>query len=304
MSGDPDFDESGVLAAALDLIPFGVYVADVANHGLVYANRAMRRRIGEPAARKCWEAVYGQEGPCLHCRIPALLSPDGRPTGATEVFDLFNEADEHWYQMHERCLAWPDGRIVKYAIAVDISGLKRDQNSLAEAHAELALRSREVERQSATDHLTGIANRRQLDRVLAAECGRAARAGRPLALLMCDLDRFKLLNDTHGHAAGDRVLAQAAALMRQGLRRGDTLGRWGGEEFLAILPDADPAGALATGEKLRAVIAGHDFGPGMRCTASIGAACWQPGDTPETLLARADQALYRAKQAGRDRVCG
>jgi two-component system cell cycle response regulator len=123
---------------------------------------------------------------------------------------------------------------------------------------------------------------------------------------MIDIDHFKAVNDEHGHAAGDRVLAAVANAMRHHLRAEDQLGRLGGEEFLALLPDAGARAAATTAEKLRAEIATltvvHKGGE-LAVTISAGWAAWE-GESPEELLRRADEALYDAKRAGRDRVEG
>ena len=127
----------------------------------------------------------------------------------------------------------------------------------------------------------------------------ARRHERPLTIAIVDIDHFKSVNDTHGHAAGDRVLAAVAGSLREQLRAEDQLGRLGGEEFLVLLPDTDSAAAGHVAEKLRAEVAAAPTP--VPVTVSIGVAGWD-GETPEDLLHRADEALYAAKQAGRDRV--
>jgi two-component system, cell cycle response regulator len=124
-------------------------------------------------------------------------------------------------------------------------------------------------------------------------------------VVMADVDHFKHVNDHHGHAAGDVVLRAVADVMRDGLVSGETAVRWGGEEFLLVLPGCEASGALARAERLRRAVAGSPVDAGGRrhgVTASLGCAILGPGETPEALVARADQALYAAKAAGRDRV--
>lgn len=140
--------ESTLLQTHFDVIPFGIYVVDVATYEIVFVNKHFRDSMGVVEGRTCHEVLYDQTAPCLHCRIPELLTPDGKPNGVTVVYDHYNERDEHWFQMQEKTMGWPDGRVVKYAIAVDISQLKDTQNRLAEAHAELAIRNRELARQN------------------------------------------------------------------------------------------------------------------------------------------------------------
>lgn len=140
--------ESALLQTHFDVIPFGIYVVDVATFELVFVNKHFRDTLGEALGRKCHAVIFESDVPCLHCRIPELLTPTGMPNGVTVVYDHYNERDEHWAQMQEKTMGWPDGRVVKYAISVDISELKETQNSLAEAHAELAIRNRELSAQN------------------------------------------------------------------------------------------------------------------------------------------------------------
>ena len=156
------------------------------------------------------------------------------------------------------------------------------------------------------DPLTGLANRRAFDDALAQEVARAAAAGAPLAVVALDVDHFKRVNDAHGHAAGDAVLAEVAARAHAALRGGDLLARVGGEEFAAILPGASLAQAREAAERIRARIAAAPIlaaGASLAVTASLGCASLSPDDRGgDSLLARADARLYEAKAAGRDRV--
>ena len=140
--------ESSLLETHFDVIPFGIYVVDVATHDLVFVNRHFRDRLGDLAGRKCHEAIYESPQPCLFCKIRNLVGRDGLPSGKTYIFEHFNDKDDRWYQLQEKSMSWPDGRVVKYSIAVDITELKEVQNRLAEAHAELALKNRELSRQN------------------------------------------------------------------------------------------------------------------------------------------------------------
>lgn len=164
-----------------------------------------------------------------------------------------------------------------------------------------------------TDALTGVHNRRYFDRRLAEEVERVARTGQPLACLFLDVDHFKKVNDTHGHQVGDRVLQEVAARIKAQLRLSDSLGRYGGEEFAALLVQTDAAQALDIAERIRAAIAVEPFRLGgdhhLAVTISVGMALLEQegcgGDLPaaaERLLALADQAVYQAKQGGRNRV--
>lgn len=152
------------------------------------------------------------------------------------------------------------------------------------------------------DALTGIANRRSFENVLAG-----VRHGRkPFGVLMIDIDRFKLLNDTYGHAAGDAVLVEMADALRRAVRASDTVARVGGEEFAALLPDADADEMAVVAERVRGLVAAETFrfaGKGLSVTVSVGGAVSSPASfRAETVWREADTALYQAKRSGRNRV--
>jgi diguanylate cyclase (GGDEF)-like protein len=155
------------------------------------------------------------------------------------------------------------------------------------------------------DALTGCLNYAAVRAELDREIRRAERHARRLSCCFIDLDHFKGINDRHGHLYGNRVLAEVGAALRGGVRGGDTIGRYGGDEFLAILPDAGEAAALMLAERLRATIVSRNPGRGdERLDTSIGVAQWRPGSTAEDLLAAADAALLGAKDGGGGIVAG
>ena len=164
-----------------------------------------------------------------------------------------------------------------------------------------------ISQMALTDGLTNLCNRKQLDALLLEEVSRAQRHQRPLSLLMLDIDHFKRINDQHGHAAGDGVLTRVAITLQQRLRPSDKLGRYGGEEFCAILPETPLAGAITIADSLRAAI-GHEAivvnDQTIAVTVSIGAAELQATMLGAELYRAADGMLYRAKDLGRNRVCG
>ena len=176
------------------------------------------------------------------------------------------------------------------------------------AHAVVALENARlhgmVERQALVDGLTGLANRRAVSHALHAEAARAERLETPLSVVLADLDGFKEVNDEHGHAVGDAVLRVFAEVLRDTLRESDLAGRWGGEEFLLLLPGADKEGAAQLAERVRVGLAARRIPnlPELRVTACFGVAEYAGETNTEQLVAAADDALYRAKRGGKDRV--
>jgi diguanylate cyclase (GGDEF)-like protein len=168
--------------------------------------------------------------------------------------------------------------------------------------SQVAERTRELQRVASTDMLTGLHNRRKLDEVLGYEVERVHRYGGGLAVILLDIDHFKQTNDSYGHPAGDRVLAAVASILRSGARNIDSVGRWGGEEFMVICPQTELEGARALAEMLRLRIAATEFPEVGRKTCSFGVAALAPAETLPDLVARTDAALYRAKQGGRNAV--
>ena len=152
------------------------------------------------------------------------------------------------------------------------------------------------------DYLTNTDSRRYLEQTLTLALERARRYNRSLMVLVIDIDYFKRVNDNYGHNAGDDVLIEFAGLIRQHLRTADSFGRWGGEEFLVIAPEIDQVRAVLLAERLRAIVAQHAFRNRLRLTASFGVTGYRPNDTIDSIVKRADIALYRAKQRGRDRI--
>lgn len=200
-----------------------------------------------------------------------------------------------------------------------LSGVRRLQNGdllkigsvilkyLSGSDVEAALYD-EVFQLTITDNLTQLANRRKFDEELSVELGRVRRHARPLSLLLLDIDFFKRVNDTHGHQAGDAVLAELGRLLRARVRGHDTAARLGGEEFAVLLPETDLAGARALAEELRAAVEQQPveyLGAVIQTTVSIGCVQFEPADVdPAALVRRCDEKLYAAKAAGRNRCVG
>jgi len=160
----------------------------------------------------------------------------------------------------------------------------------------------ELRRLANTDGLTGLYNRSKIEQILTIEVLRSRRYKHPLSIIIADIDHFKIVNDTYGHNVGDVVLAGIASLMKQHVREVDTVGRWGGEEFLIVCPETRVEGAIKLAEKLRKKIEKHHFKEIGIKTVSMGTAELEIDDWDEDIIKRADKNLYKAKRAGRNRV--
>jgi diguanylate cyclase (GGDEF)-like protein len=282
---------------------------------VVIWNRACERLTGVAAAEVIgtsdhWRAFYQQQRYCL-----ADLVALGRPDKLSQLYPEHTIPDdgvgfsaENWCvmpklgnQLYLAIDAGPihdeDGKLIAVVETLrDMTDQKR---------AETALKTL-----AASDGLTGLANRRSFDQTLAMEWARAQRTKKPLSLLLCDVDHFKLYNDLHGHQKGDECLrAVAGAISKNAFRPADLSARYGGEEFAIIMPETDCAGARKQAERLRDVLARHRLphgAPGVPpfVTLSIGIATQVPAEDTRAdwLLGQADQALYAAKYSGRNQV--
>jgi diguanylate cyclase (GGDEF)-like protein/PAS domain S-box-containing protein len=247
-----------------------------------------------------WERNLGYTADELRA-VPFIewVHPGDRERTESEAADLFSGVGQVGFENRYiardggvRWLQWSatldrdEGLI--YARAADVTEFKQ----VAEEREGLLI---EVEALAVTDALTGLPNRRVLDQQLPREFARARRLGSPLCLAIIDLDRFKAFNDANGHLAGDELLREGAIAWDSRLRAEDTIVRFGGEEFLVLMPGAAADDASEILERLRAATPG-----GQSCLA--GLACWDLSESAEDLIGRADAALYRAKEEGRDRL--
>lgn len=173
---------------------------------------------------------------------------------------------------------------------------------LQEAQELLENKNQELEILSVTDRLTGLYNRAKLDRVMERELARANRYGETFGIILLDIDHFKLVNDNFGHRVGDELLVDFAQILQQNIRTIDTVGRWGGEEFMIICPNTDKQGTMTLAEHLKQSLSEHPFPEVGHKTASFGVTTFEAGDREENLLTRADKGLYQAKESGRNRV--
>ncbi len=231
------------------------------------------------------------------CPIPTRLHREGRweTTGPLAVFALAAlsiVAWDHVSPLSSVAVALADLTLLAVVLRL-LWSLVANGNLVSER-----------EREALTDAVTELPNHRALTAVVESELERSRRYGRPLAVLFVDLDYFKSVNDLHGHDAGDRTLAEFGELVSGSLREIDTIARFGGEEFVAVLPEVSLQQATESAERIRQVVADHSFSAiaGIRLTCSIGVAELAPLDRYDDLLGRADAAMYEAKRRGRDRV--
>ncbi len=252
---------------------------------------------GEP--RLDWEQWRARMHPDDQPKVDALRQQiDAAADDRFEAEYRIRNRSGGWSWMLDRARAYERdrfGRVLRYA------GTLMDVTRRKEAELKLAF---------LVDHdeLTGLQNRRGILRLMQSEHARCLRRHAPHCLAILDLDRFKRINDSFGHAAGDEVLRAVADCLRQGLRQADWVGRWGGEEFVVVLPDTTESQALVTMERLCQQVAACrvQFNEQqLRVTLSVGVAAFRgnPGETLETVLSCADAALYKAKSTGRNRVC-
>jgi diguanylate cyclase (GGDEF)-like protein len=295
--------ENDLFETLFEMFPFGVYVVDIKTYQVIYANRRYQDAHGDCVGKICYQTIYKENSPCHHCKIRQLIDEQGNPNNTTLIFERFNEYNDFWYLHHEKTLYCEDGRVVKYTVEVDICELKATQNRLAEAHALLAIKNRELMEINRHDELTKVFNRSHLNHVLANQIYNAERYHDSFSVVLIDIDDFKKINDTRGHLVGDAVLIEMAQLINNNIRQSDCFGRWGGEEFMIIVPYiktlSDPKVFV---EKLCQLVADYSFSVVGHCTCSFGVAHCTPHDTMISVVKNADDALYFAKSHGKNRV--
>ena len=303
------------LSQIIEQISVPAFVIDV-NHFVTHWNFACERLTGFPASlaigsKEQWRAFYASERPvmadliidgALDETVSSYYENKFRPSaliaGAYEAEDFFPAFGEsgRWLFFTAAPLRDADGRI--------IGAIETLQDTTVQRHAELALRESEsrFRELSITDGLTRLYNARHLFSTLEAELSRAQRYGHELSVLLLDADDFKRYNDTRGHLEGDNVLVVLADTIRDCLRSADSAYRYGGEEFVVILPETGVEGAVHIAERVRECFAARRFGSDMM-TVSIGVAEYLVGEQSADILRRADANLYCAKRSGKNQVC-
>jgi diguanylate cyclase (GGDEF)-like protein len=287
-----------VLRVIVDELNVGIVLLD-SEHRVQFINRAFRRSWRVPEAMVTSELTFTRL--ICHGRSTEAYagSPDRMDEYVTKQMNLIKTGEEGPLQIRFadgtvsqfRCKALPNGgRLLTYG---NVSELTHQADAL--------------EQLASVDGMTGLNNRRNFMVLAESEWSRFKRYGRPLALLMIDIDLFKSVNDTYGHDAGDEVIKSVAEILQSHKRASDIVGRLGGEEFALILPEATLDRAASAGERFRQLVADRVVTAGERSisvTISIGASvCHADTSGIDELLKQADVALYQAKRSGRNRVC-
>jgi diguanylate cyclase (GGDEF)-like protein/PAS domain S-box-containing protein len=283
--------DRAMLVQALDEANASILVTDVAGR-VVFANRGFTELTGYSADEVIGHTPSilrsGQHSPDFYARLWNELRA-GRPFRDTFV----NRRKDGTLFHAEQSIAPVRDSSGEITHFISVSKDMTDRVKVERALRDQALR----------DPLTGVHNRRAGESVLARAWTEATTDGEPFSVIIADIDHFKPVNDTHGHAVGDRVLINVAEALRTCVRASDVLVRWGGEEFLVVAAGCALDRATELAERMRAAVAGCIDEDAGRVTLSLGVAEWHTGELVDELVHRADEALYRAKSGGRNRVC-
>lgn len=295
-----------------DFMPDATLVVDM-DKRVIGWNRAMEQMTGVSKEEMIGQGDYAYTVPFYGERRPNLI--DVLLAGDESLAKLYNDLSRQGTTVFAEtfCPALYNGKGAHiWAIAAplyDLNGVMtgviesiRDISAAKQLQSELTKSNELLASQARVDFLTGIYNRLMFTELMEAQLSGACRYQTPIAVIMFDIDHFKRINDTMGHNTGDHVLKEIARLVSSRIRAHDVFCRWGGEEFLVLAPKNDAAQATQLAEMLRELIAEHDFGEGLHVTVSFGVVCHACGETPDTLIERADAAMYQAKRRGRNRV--
>lgn len=309
-SGTPMAEELGALRAIADASGASMAFFD-RDLRVVAVNRRMRGELGLPDGEK--EALSLPT--ILDGASLGRLEPRLRACLAGEAQDFLEDEPRTGLCTHVRYIPalGPGGEVVGLvALRKVAEPLEIQERNLGIREEALNVREAEFRRQSTTDALSGTLTRGAILLLLEEEIRRASRYGRPFALVLFDLDHFKLVNDIHGRSAGDETIRRFASICRATFRNTDYLGRYGGEEFLGILPEVDGEGGLLAAERVRIALQAERFRiprplgatsieDEFTVTVSAGVAGFEKGYDSDTMLAATDKALYKAKDKGRNR---
>ena len=304
--------ENKLFEALLDILPFAAYAVDVDTYEVIYANKLMSEKMYTPRAEACWEKLYGQEEVCSWCTVHELKKRNAIYQNDKLITTFFDESTDSWFQSFDEIVRWPDGRDVRYSIAVDITEQKEIQANMIKTHTKLAMQTKQLrevneklEFMATKDYLTGINNRGNFFNLGKKVLTLKLRPKEVIYLAMFDLDKFKNINDKYGHSTGDIVLKEFVNQIELIKDEKDIFGRLGGEEFALLMVSSCENLILEKLENMRQatqklLIKKDDIK--LNFTVSIGLIQRQKDESLDVLLDLADQQLYSAKEDGRNRI--
>lgn len=305
--------ENRLFEALLDVIPFAAYAVDIETFEVVYANKMMTENMYAPREEFCWKKVAGQDEMCSWCTVSELKQRSRKFKNEKTISSYFDEVTDTWFQAFDELVSWPDGRTVKYTILIDITEQKEIQASMIKTHTKLAIQSKKLKEAneklqflSKKDYLTGIDNRRNYFTKALKIFETQFDDGFYMYVGMLDIDKFKDLNDTYGHAIGDEALKIFTQEVENHLDEGDIFGRLGGEEFAVITIHNNETEVLKKFDNIKEGISQLVINKGenpISFTVSIGIDRKEITDeTIDEIHERADKKLYEAKDSGRNRI--
>jgi diguanylate cyclase (GGDEF)-like protein len=302
--------ENKLFEALLDVIPFAAYAVDINTYEVVYANKLMSENMYAPREEFCWKKIFGQDEVCSWCKVEELKTRHAVYKSEKLISNFFDEVTDSWLQTYDELVKWPDGRTVKYSIAVDITEQKEIQAAMIKTHTKLAIQSKKLkeaneklEYMAKKDFLTGTNNRGNFFDLSNTLCQKTDDSS--IFVAMFDLDKFKLLNDTYGHKAGDLALQSFVNNVQKYLDETDIFGRIGGEEFALVLVSHSSESVIEKIENIRKdiekILVIHEKDE-IHFTVSVGLIQKKLDETIDMALERADKELYSAKDSGRNKL--
>jgi diguanylate cyclase (GGDEF)-like protein len=264
----------------MEALPFPAIAFNRDCEVLLLNSQAQERFREVNGQTRCYEVTHNLERPCWEV-FSEEMCPLKKMKSGKEPFAYHDHGDEPHILVSGKI---DDELYIEFYLDSYVTDLIREFKFLAEI-----------------DSLTGVYNRRKIEEILSRESERSKRYGNTVSLMLIDIDNFKDVNDTYGHQMGDEVLKRIARIIRQNLRRTDSVGRYGGEEFLVILPETEVQKAIKAGERIRKAVESERFRFG-KVTVSVGVTVLKSTDDFGTLFNRLDRAMYLAKERGKNRV--
>ena len=297
---------------------FALSIIDIKSAEVIYTNSAMNDFMIDSTAKKCWESIYGQSSKCSWCGIKNIVDIDN--ISVDNIIDYeteyFNEKTNKWYKIQNKVTKLKDGKDILVSIAIDISNLKESQGKFITTQVKLVQQTQKLQKAqeelkllASIDSMTKLFNRRYFLKVSKSILNLAKRNETDTAIIMLDIDKFKNVNDTYGHEVGDDVIIALALELKKTSRKSDIVSRWGGEEFVILLANTNIDGSKIIAEKIRKnieeLVIDLTGDKKLQFTISVGVSQVnnKSNDAIEASINRADIALYKAKENGRNMVC-